>query len=77
MLSSVAPVRQMALRIVFVPFANGICRLSQQSSVFRAAICERLVAAVLCIFNPNPNGQLAHVSPIHAATDAGIHIRPY
>src|SRR5450756_1589240 len=31
-------------------------------------ICERLVAAVLCICNPNPNGQLAHVSSIHAAT---------
>ena len=57
-------------------FSNGMHRCA---AIFHRqnVICERLVAAVLCICNPNPNGQLAHVSSIHAATRTGIHVGPH
>ena len=52
--------------------ANACAILHRQTRDLRT-----LIAAVLCICNRNPNGQLTHVSSIHAATRAGIHVGPH
>jgi hypothetical protein len=51
----------------------------RQFSILTRVICAYLVAAVLfqsAIANPH-SAIHQHVSPIHAATRAGIHIRPH